>query len=43
MIETEPAVQVGSEHEIRVCWGHSGQKETGARMADQLSKLTAWE
>ncbi len=40
-IETNPAGEVGEEHEIHVCWGHSGHKETGPRLAGQQSKLTA--
>jgi len=40
-IETDPAGKVGEEHNIHVCWGHSGYRETGARLAGQHSKLTA--
>jgi hypothetical protein len=40
-IETDPAGEVGKEHKIHVCWGHSGDKETGATLAGQRSKLTA--
>lgn len=40
-IETDPAGEVGEERKIHVCWGHSGYRETGARLAGQHSKLTA--
>jgi uncharacterized GH25 family protein len=40
-IETGPSAEVGKEHEIHVCWGHSGHKETGPSLAGQQSKLTA--
>jgi len=40
-IETEPTGKVGEEHEIHVCWGHSGYKETGQALEKQQSKLTA--
>lgn len=40
-IETDTAGEVGEKHEVQVCWGHSGYKETGPRLAGQQSKLTA--
>lgn len=40
-IETDPVGEVGEEHNIHICWGHSGYKEAGARLAGQHSKLTA--
>jgi uncharacterized GH25 family protein len=40
-IETDVAAKVGKEQEIRVCWGHSGSKETGEALEGLGSKLSA--
>ncbi len=40
-IETEASARIGQDHEVRVCWGHAGHKEGGARLAGQEGKLTA--
>jgi len=39
-IETATSAKRGEAHEIQICWGHSGQKETGPAMAAQQDKLT---
>lgn len=40
-IETDASARIGQGHEVLVCWGHSGHREGGARLAGQESKLTA--
>lgn len=40
-IETVPTAKQGEAHEVHICWGHSGHKETGRALAAQQSKLTA--
>jgi uncharacterized GH25 family protein len=40
-IETDASARIGQEHEVLVCWGHSGHRESGARLAGQESKLIA--
>lgn len=40
-IETDASARIGQEHEVLVCWGHSGHREGGARLAGQESKLIA--
>lgn len=41
-IEAAPSATVGQEMDVWVYWGHPGNKETGDRLAAQLSKLTAF-
>ena len=41
-VETTPSAKAGTAHEITVCWGHSGHKEAGPRLAGQQDKLTAY-
>jgi len=40
-IETDASARIGQDHEVLVCWGHSGHREGGDRLAGQESKLTA--
>jgi uncharacterized GH25 family protein len=40
-IETDGSARIGRDHGVNICWGHSGQREGGARLAGQESKLTA--
>jgi len=39
-IETDASARIGRDQEVRVCWGHSGHKEGGARLAGHESKLS---
>jgi uncharacterized GH25 family protein len=41
-VETDTSARVGEEAEVRVYWGHAGNKETGERLAAQHGKLTAY-
>ncbi len=41
-IETAASGQVGQGQEVRVCWGHSGHRESGEGLQRQQSKLIAW-
>jgi uncharacterized GH25 family protein len=41
-VEIDPSARVGEEAEVRVYWGHAGNKETGERLAAQHGKLTAY-
>ncbi len=40
-VETDAVAKVGEQQEIHVCWGHTGNKATGAALEKQKSKLIA--
>ncbi len=41
-IEADVSATVGQEMDVWLYWGHAGNKESGDRLAAQLSKLTAF-
>jgi uncharacterized GH25 family protein len=41
-IEVPATGQVGQQHEIQVCWGHSLHREGGESLKSQQGRLTAW-
>ncbi len=41
-IEADVSAAVGQETDVWLYWGHAGNKESGDRLAAQLSKLTAF-
>lgn len=41
-METDTSGERGREHEIHVCWGHAGDRETGRSLQSQQDKLAAW-
>jgi uncharacterized GH25 family protein len=39
-VETASSASSGQPHQVQVCWGHSGTKESGPALAGQQGKLT---